>query len=156
MAEYTIEPAGDFSQDDIRRLLVDFAADEQTHFDHPQRTVAEIIEQASAVKRNFVGDNIVYVARDAEGRAVGLAWCALFDPGNGLEGELVELIVEPRWRGRGVAKALCAEVMTLFRDRGVSFASVWTRGDNPAALAVYQSAGFRRTEQTVLTWLPLD
>lgn len=154
--EYSISETDDFAAADLRRLLVDFAEDEQTHFDHPLRTTAEITEQASGVRRNFVGDNVIYVARDAEGRAVGLAWCALYDPGNGLEGELVELIVEPQWRGRGVAKALCAKVMHLFRSRGVSFASVWTRGDNPAALAVYESAGFRPTEQTVLTWLPLD
>ena len=33
--------------------------------------------------------------------------------------------------------------------------TVWTRPDNPLALAVYRHHGFRPTEQTVLTWLPL-
>ena len=46
--------------------------------------------------------------------------------------------------------------MELIRSRHVTFASVWTRGNNPAALAVYRAAGFRPTEQTVLTWLPLS
>jgi hypothetical protein len=32
---------------------------------------------------------------------------------------------------------------------------VWTRPDNAAALAAYRRHGFRPTEQTVLTWLPL-
>jgi ribosomal protein S18 acetylase RimI-like enzyme len=155
-AEYTISPAEDVTSDDLRALLVEFASDEQTHFNHPQRSREDLVEEAAAMRHHFVGENIVFAARDTEGRAIGLAWCALYDPGNGLEGELVELVVEPQWRGRGVAKALAQRVSALFRERGVSFASVWTRPDNPAALAVYQSAGFRPTEQTVLTWLPID
>ena len=49
-----------------------------------------------------------------------------------------------------------AEAMQLIRRREVTFACVWTRGDNEAALAAYISAGFGPTEQTVLTWLPLE
>ncbi len=63
--------------------------------------------------------------------------------------------VRPTVRGRGVARALLGEAMALFRQRRVTFACVWTRDDNPAALAAYRSAGFTPTEQTVLTWLPL-
>ena len=47
-----------------------------------------------------------------------------------------------------------AEAVDLFRRRLVTFASVWTRESNPAAMAAYRSAGFAPTEQTVLTWLP--
>jgi hypothetical protein len=49
-----------------------------------------------------------------------------------------------------------AEAMQLIRSRAVTFACVWTRGDNHAALAAYAAAGFAPTEQTVLTWLPLE
>jgi hypothetical protein len=45
--------------------------------------------------------------------------------------------------------------MRLFREREATFVTVWTRPDNPLALAVYRHHGFRPTEQTVLTWLPL-
>jgi hypothetical protein len=45
--------------------------------------------------------------------------------------------------------------MHLFRDRAATFVTVWTRPDNPEALAVYRRHGFQPTEQTVLTWLPL-
>ena len=38
----------------------------------------------------------------------------------------------------------------------MTFACVWTRDDNPAAMAAYRAAGFAPTEQTVLTWLPLE
>jgi ribosomal protein S18 acetylase RimI-like enzyme len=80
----------------------------------------------------------------------------LFDPGTGLEGEVAELYVAPSARSHGVATALLDEAMALFRLRNVTFASVWTRDDNPAALAAYRAAGFVPTEQTVLTWLPLE
>jgi ribosomal protein S18 acetylase RimI-like enzyme len=98
---------------------------------------------------------VVFVARDEKGHALGLCWCVLFDPGNGLEGEVAELYVEPPARGAGVATALVGEVMRLFRDREATFVTVWTRPDNPQALAVYRRHGFQPTEQTVLTWLPL-
>jgi hypothetical protein len=45
--------------------------------------------------------------------------------------------------------------MRLFRKREATFVTVWTRPDNPEALAVYRRHGFQPTEQTVLTWLPL-
>jgi hypothetical protein len=37
----------------------------------------------------------------------------------------------------------------------VTFACVWTRDDNVAALAAYRAAGFTPTNQAVLTWLPI-
>jgi ribosomal protein S18 acetylase RimI-like enzyme len=79
----------------------------------------------------------------------------LFDPGTGLEAELAELYVAPQARGAGVARALVSAAMALLRRRHVSFACVWTREDNPAALAAYRAAGFAPTDQAVLSWLPL-
>lgn len=138
----------------VRQLLVDLAIDEQQHYDHPPETPDQVAARLRMEPR-FVGENHVLVARDAAGRPLGLCWVALFDPGTGLEAEIAELYVRPEARGRGIAKRLAADAMALIRGRHVTFAAVWTRGDNPAALAVYRAAGFRPTEQTVLTWLPL-
>jgi ribosomal protein S18 acetylase RimI-like enzyme len=154
--KYSIGEARAEESEAVLRLLVDFAANEQKHYDHPQQSQDEIEADTGTVRRHFVGENVVFCARSSSGEVIGLAWCSLFDPGNGLEGELIELVVEPEWRGQGIAKDLCKRAMALFRERGVAFASVWTRGDNPAAMAVYRAAGFRPTEQAVLTWLPLD
>ena len=54
-----------------------------------------------------------------------------------------------------MARALVAKAMALLAQRHVTFACVWTREDNPAALAAYRAAGFVPTEQAVLTWLPI-
>lgn len=140
--------------DAVRHLLVDHTLEEQRHFDHPQETAAEVGARLR-IAPQYTGENRFLVARDAGGTPVGLCWVALHDPGNGLEAEVAELYVRPESRGRGIAKQLAAAAMALIRERGVTFASVWTRTDNPAALAVYRAAGFTPTEQTVLTWLPL-
>lgn len=138
----------------VRDLLVDLTAGEQRHFDHPQETPDEIAARLRVSPR-FSGENHYLLARDQDGKPLGLCWVALFDPGNGLEAEIAELYVRPEARGHGVATRLVRAAMELIRSSGVTFASVWTRGDNDAAVAVYRAAGFRTTEQTVLTWLPL-
>jgi ribosomal protein S18 acetylase RimI-like enzyme len=139
---------------EVRAMLVDLALGEQKHFDHPIESPEQLTERLRP-SPHFTGDNHILVARAADGRAVGLCWIVLFDPGTGLEAEVAELYVRPEGRGQGVAHRLMTEAMDVLREREVTFACVWTRGDNPAALAAYRAAGFAPTEQTVLTWLPL-
>jgi ribosomal protein S18 acetylase RimI-like enzyme len=148
------ESEGD-AEPDVLALLVHLALEDQEHYDHPRETPDQIAERLHARPR-FTGENHIMVARDEAGAAVGLCWVALFDPGTGLEAEIAELYVEPAWRGRGVATQLVAAAMELIKRRQVTFASVWTRDDNAAALAAYRAAGFAASKQTVLTWLPLE
>lgn len=138
----------------VRQLLVDLTLEEQEHYAHPQESREEV-SRRMRVAPGFSGENHFLVARDSDGVALGLCWLVLFDPGNGLEAEIAELYVRPESRGRGIATRLAAAAMEVIRSRSVTFATVWTRTDNPAALAVYRAAGFAPTEQTVLTWLPL-
>lgn len=139
----------------VRALLVDLALEEQERYDHPRQSRQQIERGLRPLRRRFVGENHVLVARSPEGRPLAVCWCVVFDPGTGLEAEVAELYVAPEARGQGLATRLLLDAMALFRSRNVSFACVWTRTDNPAAMAAYRSAGFRPTEQTVLTWLPL-
>jgi ribosomal protein S18 acetylase RimI-like enzyme len=55
----------------------------------------------------------------------------------------------------GLGGRLLRQAVDLFRERNVTFACVWTRESNPQAIRLYEEAGFHRTEQLVLTWLPL-
>ena len=144
----------DHDDPEVRAMLVDLALGEQPHYPPPTETPEELSERLRPAP-HFLGDNHILVARAGDGQALGLCWIVLFDPGTGLEAEVAELYVRPEGRGQGVAHRLMAEAMAVLRTRGVTFACVWTRGDNPAALAAYQAAGFAPTEQTVLTWLPL-
>lgn len=154
-ATFRIEALGDPNDGGVHRLLVELSLDEQTAYDHPKETRAEVAARTGPLTPTFTGENVAFVARDLDGRAIGICWCVLFDPGTGLEGEVAELFVEPAARGQGVATALVEEAMRLFQDHAVTFASVWTHPANAAAMAVYRRAGFAPTEQAVLTWLPL-
>jgi ribosomal protein S18 acetylase RimI-like enzyme len=150
-----IERLAEADDAEVRGMLTALALGEQERYDHPRQSPAEVERCTLVPRARFTGENHVLVARDADGAPLGLCWCVLFDPGSGLEGEVAELYVRPEARGRGIAGALLREAMALFRRRRVTFACVWTRDDNPAAMAAYRSAGFLPTEQAVLTWLPL-
>lgn len=150
-----IELLGDTGDAGVRALLVELTLEEQDRYDHPRQTRAQIERGMPPLRTTFTGENHVFVARDSAGATLAVCWCVLFDPGTGLEGEVAELYVTPDARGRGLSTRLLREAMVLFRERHVTFACVWTRDDNPAAMAAYRRAGFAPTEQTVLTWLPL-
>jgi ribosomal protein S18 acetylase RimI-like enzyme len=150
-----IETLEDHQDADVRAMLVDLALAEQQHYDHPEERPEQLSARLTTAPR-FSGENHILVARASGGKAIGLCWVVLFDPGTGLEAEIAELYVRPGERGQGIARSLMADAMQLIRSRNVTFACVWTRGDNQAALGAYISAGFTPTEQTVLTWLPLE
>jgi ribosomal protein S18 acetylase RimI-like enzyme len=150
-----IESLEDHQDAQVSAMLVDLALAEQRHFDHPEETSEQLSARLTTSPR-FSGENRILVARTPEGEAIGLCWVVLFDPGTGLEAEIAELYVKPQGRGQGVARRLMEAAVQLIREREVTFACVWTRGDNHAALAAYFAAGFKPTEQTVLTWLPLE
>lgn len=154
-AAIRIETLGDTEDAGVRALLVDLALEEQDRYDHPRQTREQIDRGMPPLRATFTGENHVFVARNAAGEMLGVCWCVLFDPGTGLEGEVAEVYVRADARGQGLSTRLLREAMALFRSRQVTFACVWTRDDNPAALAAYRRAGFGDTEQKVLTWLPL-
>lgn len=139
---------------EVAAMVVDLTLEEQEHYSHPRETREEV-QRRLRVEPTFTGENHLLIARDVVGHPIGVCWVVLFDPGTGLEGEIAELYVRPEVRGGGVARRLVSEAIALLRGRNASFASVWTRVGNHAALAAYQAAGFAPTEQAVLTWLPL-
>lgn len=139
----------------MRPFLRELMLEEQRHYEHPQLTAEQIEHDvAKAPSAAFKGENVILVGRIGD-RLAGLCWCVLFDPGTGLEGEVAEIFVDPAHRARGLGGRLLREAVELFRQRNVTFACVWTRESNPQAIRLYEEAGFRRTEQLVLTWLPL-
>jgi ribosomal-protein-alanine N-acetyltransferase len=58
------------------------------------------------------------------------------------EGEILTLATDPAAQGRGLAFDLLSAAMTNLREDGVSQVSLEVAVDNPAALRVYQKAGF--------------
>ncbi len=61
------------------------------------------------------------------------------------EMEILTIAVAPSMRRRGVGKALLDELFGLARSTGASCLFIEYASDNPAAAALYDGAGFRRT-----------
>jgi len=138
--------------EEVRPLLLDLLSEDQRHY--PRAAGRKEVEAlVGEVRPAFAGENLLLGVRD-EGRLVGFCWCVFFDPGTGYEAEVAEVYVDPAHRGQGLAGQLVRAAVEVFRSRGVTFAAVWTHPSNAQALALYRSAGFEATEQTVLTWLP--
>ena len=142
--------------DAIKPLFVELQLEEQPHFPgHPQHDAAALASMVGTIEPRFVGENVVFAARDGQGELAGFCWVVLFDPGTGLEGEVAEVYVTQAHRGEGIGEALVDRAVQLFRERGVTLGYVWTRRENDAATRVYRRAGFSDTEQLILTWYPV-
>jgi GNAT superfamily N-acetyltransferase len=144
---------------EVRPLLLELLAEDQHQYP-VGRPVPFRGAQAGGIESlvgeigaEFTGENLIFGVRE-EGRLVAFCWCVFFDPGTGYEAEVAEVYVRPEHRGRGLARALVQAAVQVFRDRGVTFAAVWTHPSNQAAVRLYETAGFAPTEQLVLTWLP--
>ena len=72
-------------------------------------------------------------------------------------GWLDHVSVRREWRGRGVAKALCAASFRVLRDRGMTEAWLGVDAANPTgALALYEGLGFRVVRRWQAFGRPID
>lgn len=83
-----------------------------------------------------------FVAEDAG--IIGMATCSrrTITGWNGPVLFLQDLIVEPRRRRRGVARALMARVAALAREIGSPIVELTVRADNGSAQRLYERSGF--------------
>jgi GNAT superfamily N-acetyltransferase len=139
--------------EEVRPLLLDLLVEDQGHYGSRLERTEIDGGLLGPLRPGFAGENVILTVRE-DGEVVALCWCVIFDPGTGREGEVAEVYVVPRRRGRGLATRLLHRAVELFREREVTFAAVWTHSRNPSAVRLYQRAGFAPTEQMVLTWLP--
>jgi ribosomal protein S18 acetylase RimI-like enzyme len=78
-----------------------------------------------------------------DGSAVG---CIALRPFSDSVGELKRLYVVPAFRGRGIARSLVSAIMTKARNLGYQSLVLDTLSSMHAAIALYESFGFRRAE----------
>jgi GNAT superfamily N-acetyltransferase len=62
------------------------------------------------------------------------------------EAQLRWFLLAPKIRGRGLGRRLVAEAVAFARSSGYHEIFLWTLGGLEAALHIYRSLGFRRTE----------
>ncbi|HVO53496.1 MAG TPA: GNAT family N-acetyltransferase [Solirubrobacterales bacterium] len=129
----------------IARLLHDF----NTEFSEPTPGVDWLTERLGALLES--GEVVVLLAGgsgDAIGSPLGLAVMrlrrGLWD--EGAEAYLQELYVVPARRGEGIGRALLEATMTTARAAGATTLDLNTSTDDPAAIGLYESAGFTNRE----------
>ncbi|MGF1663928.1 MAG: ribosomal protein S18-alanine N-acetyltransferase [Kineosporiaceae bacterium] len=82
-----------------------------------------------------------YVVAETGGRLVGYAGIAVV----GAEADLQTIAVAAEARGAGLGRRLLAEVTAAAAAEGVRRLLLEVRADNPAAVALYRSAGWDET-----------
>jgi ribosomal protein S18 acetylase RimI-like enzyme len=61
----------------------------------------------------------------------------------GHSGQIVRVVVSPRWRRRGIGRALVIALLETGRTRGLARVWMETNDDWRAAIGLYQHCGFR-------------
>jgi len=82
----------------------------------------------------------LFLVAELDGAIVGSAMGGY----DGHRGWVNYLAVDPAHRGRGLGRALMAEVETRLRELGCPKLNLQVRSDNAAALAFYERLGFRQ------------
>ena len=135
------------------------------HYDFDRRRFLEPLADAPEGYAWFLGTQLreadvrVTVADDT-GRILGYAyvaieprsWQMLLDEA----GVIHDVIVDPPFRGRGVATALIEDAFAWFRNRGIKRVVLHTAQANISAQRLFEHLGFRRTMVEMTTELPLD
>jgi ribosomal-protein-alanine N-acetyltransferase len=61
------------------------------------------------------------------------------------EAQILDIAVDPRQRGRGIARRLMERAFVVARAQGAEFVALEVRASNAAAIALYERLGFVRT-----------
>lgn len=122
---------------DIRPMtetdLESVLAIERASFSHPWRYEHFLHELSSPHSFPFVA-----VAEGAVGGYVCLM--SLFE-----EAQILDIVVAPHLRGRGIARALLGHAVTIARGKHAEVMTLEVRASNRAAIALYERFGFSRT-----------
>jgi len=94
-------------------------------------------------------DVLLLVAESDGGEVAGYLYAAV-EPRSWAElrdeaGFVHDVVVDERFRGRGIATALMEKAASWFRERGLPRVVLWTAERNPAAQRFFSGLGFRRT-----------
>jgi aminoglycoside 6'-N-acetyltransferase I len=119
----------------------------------PHESANDLRAQAS----DLIGrgaDAVTFLARDGGGAAIGFAEATLRrDYVNGCAtspvGFIEGLYVAPSWRGRGLARRLCAAIERWARDLGCTELGSDTYVENVASQRMHEALGFEEMERVV-------
>ena len=92
--------------------------------------------------RETAGNLLMTIVDRNSGRTVGAIWC-LYEVTDGKKQMFIaDLAVDENEHGKGYASAALAEAEKSARCSGCTEAVLWVYADNPAALRLYEKAGY--------------
>ncbi len=126
---------------------------EETDFDVEDRSKAATPLTDEASRAYLADPSVLHWVAAAEGLVVGHLSCCLIRKraGDPVEVLLSEIGVRRQYRRRGVGRALVGALNDWMAARQVK--EVWVVADNPAAVAIYQSAGFKTAPENAAVYM---
>ena len=94
------------------------------------------------------------VARDGDGRIVGMLTLAIFRIPTGLRAWIEDVVVTERARGQGAGEALTREALRIASEAGARTVDLTARRERQAATRMYRKLGFERRETSVYRYEP--
>jgi ribosomal protein S18 acetylase RimI-like enzyme len=143
----TIRPATDADERLLRELWEEFEA-ELGHEPYQRETWEEAWEDLSETVR----EGVALIAED-DGRAIGFIFCVLGDRGR-KTAHVTDFYVRAEARGRGIGRALLAEIVEPARAAGLGHASLEVLIRNADARRLYERLGFAPVDMFMVA--PLD
>ena len=106
-------------------------------------------ERMASMLRHDATD--LLVARE-NGALVGMATLASFPLPTGARGHVDDVVVDERFRGRGIARALLEAVIELARRRNLRTLDLTSRPSRESAIRLYEAVGFERRDSLLMRY----
>jgi ribosomal protein S18 acetylase RimI-like enzyme len=122
------------------------------------RLLAQLTEARTpptlAQLRETVANQTLLVARDEDGRILGMLTLVLYRVASGVKGRIEDVIVDESARGRGIGEALTREGMKRAAEASVLMLELTSMPYRQAANRLYKRLGFVRKPTNVYVWWP--
>jgi len=99
--------------------------------------------------RVIATDTVLFIARNDDGRAVGMATLVVYRQTTALSGRVEDVIVTADYRGRGVGRLLMDALIKAARTRRLDHLNLTSNPRRIAAHGLYRSLGFQTRDTTV-------
>lgn len=97
-------------------------------------------------------DSHLFVARDADGRIVGMTTMCCFTIPTGRHATIEDVVVLPECQGMGLGRKLVQYALQYLKNSGLSYkVGLTSKPTRIAANALYRSMGFKPKETNVYT-----